>query len=47
MNSANGEVECKDLIQAHKELVPLPPKTAVIEDGELMDRCMAGFGFKV
>jgi len=35
MNSANGEVECKDLIQAHKELVR-PPRTqaAVIEDGD-------------
>jgi hypothetical protein len=46
MNSANGEVECKDLIQAHKELVP-PQKLPVIEDGELIRRCMAGFGFKV
>src|ERR1700737_453845 len=39
MNSMNGEVECKDLIQAHREWIPSGTK--------LTYRCMAGFGFKV
>ena len=39
MNSVNGEVECKDLITAHREY------GSVIVD--LIYRCMAGYGFKV
>ena len=39
MKSANGEVECKDLIQAHREYIH--------EGTKLIFRCMAGFGFKV
>ena len=44
MNSANGEVECKDLIEAHKEYRLLPPGALKMD---VNDRCMAGFGFKV
>ena len=39
MNSINGEVECKDLIQAHKEYE--------LARLWLIGRCMASFGFKV
>jgi cytochrome c oxidase assembly protein subunit 17 len=38
MRSPNGEVECKELIEAHREYPAA--------EGRLI-RCMAGFGFKV